>query len=160
MARRLLLAGMAVTTLAAAALLGAAPAYATNSGENCNENGGPYDPGGANAGNFCYFYTSDNRGAEEGIEGNDPNLTTNDPIYFGYRNYGGTVGGVGGDRGLNDPVYNDAGSGFNLITNCAVTVFSGTGYSGPYSYRLPASTGSGNLGNVTNLNQSQEVCTG
>jgi len=160
MARRLVLAGMAVTTLAAAALLGAAPAYATNSGENCNTNAGPYDPGGSGAGNFCYFYTSNNAGAEMGIEGNDPNLSANEPIYFDYRNFDGTIDGVGAGRGLNDAVWNDAGSGINLITNCAVTVYSGTGYSGPYSYRLTALTGSGSLGNVTNLNQSQEVCTG
>ncbi|HUB41352.1 MAG TPA: hypothetical protein VMA72_21120 [Streptosporangiaceae bacterium] len=159
MSRRLLAAAIAATTLAAGALLGAAPAFATNSGENCNYHYGPYDPGASGAGNMCYFYTRDEAGAEEGLEGNDPNFTENNALYFNYANYGGAYDGISATDGLGKGVWNDAGSGYNFINNCSVTVYSGTDYSGPYSVKFPAISGLPNLGSVTNLDLSQKACT-
>jgi hypothetical protein len=140
-----------------AALMAALPANATNYGENCNT------ASHASGGTFCYFYHNNFTGAEEGLINSDPNLTVNNAIYFRYDNVLGATTDLSGkliaaNYGINSGVWNDAGSGLNVDTTCAVTIYEGANYTGT-NHKFAALAGDPGYLSVWNNNYSQKVCT-
>lgn len=101
---------------------------------------------------LCYYFHSDYVGADEGVSGNDPDLS-NPQIYFD--NCGSNC------QGLYANVWNDAGSAANFYSSCKAHVFFHASYTGT-DVTLSAYPNSGyanpTLGADNNNNRSQKIC--